>query len=81
MRVPALRVVPGETVKDTIFNRPGTRESKEKRGIQRKRRLWSRKRENLMVLSVLMRIQWGIGLFWRIFFASFFLIRNVLCDG
>ena len=35
----------------------------------------------LMVLSVRMRIQYGMGRFWRIFFASFFLIWNVLCDG
>lgn len=36
---------------------------------------------NLMVLSVLNRIQWGMGLFWRIFFASFFLILKVLWEG
>lgn len=34
-----------------------------------------------MVLSVRMRIQWGIGRFCRIFLASFFLIMNVLWDG
>lgn len=38
-------------------------------------------RTNLMVLLVLMRIQWGMGRFWRIFFISFFLILNVLCNG
>lgn len=35
----------------------------------------------LMVLSVRMRIQCGMGRFCLIFFASFFLILNVLCDG
>lgn len=34
-----------------------------------------------MVLSVLMRIQWGMGRFCRIFLASFFLILKVLCEG
>jgi hypothetical protein len=34
-----------------------------------------------MVLSVLMRIQCGMGRFCLIFFASFFLIMKVLCDG
>jgi hypothetical protein len=35
----------------------------------------------LMVLSVRMRIQCGMGRFCLIFFASFFLILNVLWDG
>lgn len=39
------------------------------------------KAEHLIVLSVLMRIQWGMGRFCLIFFASFFLILKVLCDG
>ena len=28
-----------------------------------------------------MRIHWGMGRFWAIFFASVRLVRNVLCDG
>jgi hypothetical protein len=34
-----------------------------------------------MVLSVLMRIHWGRGRFWRAFFASLTLVLKVLCDG
>ncbi|KAG0567938.1 hypothetical protein M758_7G170600 [Ceratodon purpureus] len=34
-----------------------------------------------MVLSVRMRIQWGIGRFCLSFFANFFLIRNVFWEG
>lgn len=44
-------------------------------------RILIKTKTNLIVLSVLIRIQCGIGLFWRIFFASFFFIWNVLCDG
>ena len=34
-----------------------------------------------ILLPVRMRIHWGMGRFWAIFFASVRFVRNVLCDG
>ena len=34
-----------------------------------------------ILLPVRMRIHWGMGRFWAIFFASVRFVRKVLCDG
>ena len=34
-----------------------------------------------ILLPVRMRIHWGVGRFWAIFFASVRFVRKVLCDG
>ena len=34
-----------------------------------------------ILLPVRMRIHWGMGRFWAIFFASVRLVRNVLWEG
>ena len=80
--MPALGVVPKENTKYRTFNyfKSFVLCFISFSFLQNKQRNKDRKKD-LIVLSVLMRIQWGIGLFCLIFFASFFLILNVLCDG